>query len=506
MDIINKEDVLKVLINYNIWWRTWTIPKNEEKEIKRTMFSEASKAFLNKEIRRFVILTGARRVGKTTILYQQIQELLENGVSPKDILYVSLDNPILKFSTLDEIIDLYELQLSGEGEKYIFLDEIQYAENWDTWLKVIYDKNSKIHIMATGSASPIINQGVAESGTGRWVTITVPTLSFYEYCKLKGIQHNEITLEKFNSLTVKQVNNLMLKDISTNDIKQIETQISKNIKIEELENLTEKELGDLVIKLSALQKHFNRYIKIGGFPELALSSDDEYAQRILREDIVDKVLKRDMPSLFAIRNISILEKVFIYLCIKSSNIINYSNMSKDLDNTSIATVQDYIKYLKNANLIYESNPVNNKNGKILKSNPKVYIVDSAIRNAVLMKDDIITDTTELGYSVETAVYRHIYTYMKKYNGETGYYRDTKTDKEIDIVGKSLKNNFYVEVKYREKSEIKKDNPLYTIPNKEDKIFIITKEATDYGVTNLEDGKKIVKIPAFAFLYLLGMQE
>ena len=47
MDIINKEDVLKVLINYNIWWRTWTIPKNEEKEIKRTMFSEASKAFLN---------------------------------------------------------------------------------------------------------------------------------------------------------------------------------------------------------------------------------------------------------------------------------------------------------------------------------------------------------------------------------------------------------------------------------------------------------------------------
>ena len=167
MAIISEEDILKVLIKYNVWWQTGNIPKEAEKEMKRTVFNETSKAFLNNEIRRFVILTGARRVGKTTILYQQIQELLKSGISPKNILYVSLDNPILKLSTLNKILDLYELQLSGEGEKYIFLDEIQYAKDWDTWLKVLYDQNSKIHIMATGSASPIINQGVAESGTGR---------------------------------------------------------------------------------------------------------------------------------------------------------------------------------------------------------------------------------------------------------------------------------------------------------------------------------------------------
>ena len=273
-----------------------------------------------------------------------------------------------------------------------------------------------------------------------------------------------------------------------------------------MENLKEKELGNLVNILSILQKHFNRYIKIGGFPELVLSSDEEYAQRILREDIVDKVLKRDMPSLFAIRNISILEKVFLYLCFKSSNIINYSAMSQDLENTSIATIQDYIMYLKNANLIYESNPINNTNSKILKSNPKVYIVDSAIRNAVLMRDDIITDLAEMEYSVETATYRHIYTYMKKYNGEVGYYRNGKTNKEIDIVGNSVKTNMYIEVKYREKSAIKKDNPLYEIPDKNDKIYIITKESTDYGIIKLENGKKVVKIPAFAFLYLLGREE
>ena len=65
--------------------------------------------------------------------------------------------------------------------------------------------------------------------------------------------------------------------------------------------------------MSFLQPHFIRYLQVGGFPELALSSDDVYAQRILREDIVDKALKRDLPSIYAIRNINDLEKVFLYL-------------------------------------------------------------------------------------------------------------------------------------------------------------------------------------------------
>ena len=103
MSIISDEDILKVLINYNSWRKTGRIPKETEKDIKRTAFKEASEAFLNKEIRRFVILTGPRRVGKTIILYQQIKDLLDNGVEPKNILYVLLDNPILKLSRLKKI-------------------------------------------------------------------------------------------------------------------------------------------------------------------------------------------------------------------------------------------------------------------------------------------------------------------------------------------------------------------------------------------------------------------
>ncbi len=508
MSIINQDDILKVLISYNPWWKSGEVPKETLKNMKRTVYSEAQEAFLKKDIRRFVLLTGARRVGKTTILYQQIEQLIENGIDVKNILYVSFDNPILKFCKLNTLLELYDINISGEGEKYLFLDEIQYAEDWDNWLKVIYDQSTNIHVMATGSASPVIKQGVAESGAGRWITITVPTLSFYEYCKLKSQSEGErkITVRELNEMPVSEVNKLFVNKFSTliNELQEVDEKISKDLKIEDLKNLKEKELGDIVNTLSVLQKHFNRYIKIGGFPELVLSSDDIYSERILREDIVDKVLKRDMPSLFGIRNVSILEKVFLYLCFESSNIINYTAMSQELENTSVATIQDYILYLKNANLIYESKPIKNK---ILKGNPKVYIADSAIRNAVLMKDDIITDSTEMGYSVETAVYRHVFTYMSKYKGTTGYYREPKTEKEIDIVGNSLKANLYIEVKYREKTKtnINRNNPLYELPNENDNIFIITKDPLDYGIIKHEN-KKIVKIPAFAFIYILGRQE
>ena len=181
-------------------------------------------------------------------------------------------------------------------------------------------------------------------------------------------------------------------------------------------------------------------------------------------------------------------------------------MSQTLEGVSLPTLQDYIKYLQKANLIYISEMINNTGTKILKSNPKIYIVDSAIRNAVLMKDNVLIDATEMGYVVETAVYRHVYTYMQNKTGNIGYYREKDKDKEIDIVTESVKENMYIEVKYREKPEVKKDNPIYTRTGDSDRLFIITKNSEDCEVAQLENGKRLVKIPAYAFLYLIGLEE
>jgi len=526
MAIFNEEQVLKILNAYNPWWKSTQIPSDYLKEIKRTAYYETEKILTNKSIRRFVVLSGARRVGKTTILYQLIQELLAKGINEKNIIYISLDNPILKFGTLDKIMDIYINNLAVQGQIYIFLDEIQYATDWNSWLKVFYDQNKNWNIVATGSASPLIEKGITESGVGRWITINVPTLSFYEYCKLldeniidknefmdemeklsKDID-NKINKEGISQEKRKELIREIVDDIFQDhkDVEKINKKIPEKFSINNIENMEEEELIKIVNIIEPMRKFFNRYLTLGGFPELALSQDDKMAQRILREDIVDKVLKRDMPELFGIRNISILEKVFLYLCFESSNIINYTSMSQDLEGVTVPTIQDYVKYLKNANLIYISEQLNVSGTKLLKGKPKIYIADSALRNAVLMKDEVLTDATEMGYIVETAVYRHMYTYIKNTTGIIGYYRDGKSDKEIDIITNSVKENMYVEVKYRENSAIKQDNPIYQKIDDKDRLFVITKNIDDCSITQLKSGKKIVKIPAFAFLYLLGLEE
>ena len=113
-----------------------------------------------------------------------IENLIDEGVIPKNILYVSFDNPIIKLVNVEAVLSLYESLYPIEGTKYIFLDEIQYTENWELWMKVIYDSRKDIRLTATGSACPILEKGAVDSGTGRWSVLKIPTMSFYEYCRL----------------------------------------------------------------------------------------------------------------------------------------------------------------------------------------------------------------------------------------------------------------------------------------------------------------------------------
>ena len=96
MAMISEEEVIRIFSEYNYWWKTKTVKKENLKNMKRTTFYDVKEAFLNSDVRRFVLLSGTRRVGKTTIMYQIINELLKKGVNEKNILYISLDNPILK--------------------------------------------------------------------------------------------------------------------------------------------------------------------------------------------------------------------------------------------------------------------------------------------------------------------------------------------------------------------------------------------------------------------------
>ena len=425
-------------------------------------------------IRRTVVLTGTRRVGKTTIQYQMIEALLARGVPPQKIVFISMDHPMLKLSDFNDILECYHENVYAEQDVYYFFDEIQYAQDWDKWLKAIYDMQPDTQIVATGSASPALVKGNQESGAGRWSVIQVPTMSFYEYCELLNLDRPKLP---------------------------------KNLKVTPLLHMSQQERTRIMMQLTKVQNHFTRYLQVGGFPELALADNDIMAQQIMREDVVDKVLKRDLPSLYNIRNATELERIFLYLCNVSSEIVSIEAIAKELSGVSRPTVENYIQYLESANLIYQSWPINMAGKKVLKASPKIYIADAAIRNAVLMDESMLTDPVQMGKVVETAVYKHVAAFYYQQATSVGYFRGGKRGKEIDIVvDYPNTNNILIEVKYRDGAPVSDDDAISELCGEASAAIVVTKNASDFGVHNTKSGKDMIRIPAFAFLYLLGHAE
>ncbi len=474
MAIISREGILKVLSSYNPWWRTGTINPRLAKTYKRFAFYEAMGWLAQKDIRRIVVLTGTRRVGKTTIQYQMIEELLKGGVPPQRIVFISMDHPMLKLGGFSDILECYHENICPDQDVYYFFDEVQYAQDWDKWLKTIYDTQPDTKVVATGSASPALIKGSRESGAGRWTTIQVPTMSFYEYCELTGVERPSLPA---------------------------------GLRVTEFLSMTQPERTKIMLQLSKVQNHFTRYLQVGGFPELALAGSDVLAQQIMREDVVDKVLKRDLPSLYNIRNATELERIFLYLCNVSSEVVSLDAIARELNGVSRPTVENYIQYLESANLIYQSWPVNMAGKRVLKASPKIYIADAAIRNAVLMDDSLLTDPVEMGKIVETAVYKHLAALYYRDAASVGYYRGGRKGKEVDIVlERPSAKNILIEVKYREGAPIADDDAIVELCGEAALSIVVTKNAQDFGVHNTRSGPDLIRIPAFAFLYLLGHGE
>lgn len=474
MAITSKEGILKVLTAFNPWWKTGAVNPKMTKTYKRFAFHEAMKRLNQIDLRRIVVLTGTRRVGKTTIQYQMIDTLLKRGISPEKIVFISMDHPMLKLSGINDVLETYHENIYADQDVYYFFDEIQYAQEWDKWLKTIYDIQPDTNVVATGSASPALIKGNQESGAGRWTVIQVPTMSFYEYCELLELDR---------------------------------PRLPETLKMTQMLHMTQPERSRIMMQLQKVQKHFTRYLQIGGFPELALSDNDIIAQQIMREDVVDKVLKRDLPSLYNLRNATELERIFLYLCNVSSEIVSIEAIAKELSGVSRPTVENYIQYLESANLIYQSLPVNMAGKKILKASPKIYIADAAIRNAVLMDESLLSDPIEMGKIVETAVYKHVAAFYYQQATSVGYYRGGRKGKEIDIVvDKPNAYNILIEVKYREGAPIKDDDAIAELCAEASAAIVVTKSAADFGVHNTKSGNNMLRIPAFAFLYLLGHAE
>lgn len=240
------------------------------------------------------------------------------------------------------------------------------------------------------------------------------------------------------------------------------------------------------------------------------------AQKLLREDIVDKVLKRDMTALFGVRHVLELEQVFLYLCLHGGGLLDMQALCKDLQ-LKKPTVNNFISLLESTHLIYKLPPFG-YGKEILRARYKIYLADAAIAPSLLLKGiSLLEDPIALGIAVETAFFKHIFARYYALSVGFSYWRG-KRDREVDLVTEAEGRLTPFEVKYRSQhtgAGDLKGLAEFCETRKAPRGYVVTREMGDFSVLPLgfdvttKDGivpARIVKIPAPLACYWLGKTE
>ena len=366
MKEIPKEQILRRIGFENPWW----IPPNK---VPGTFTRLTPRPYLKLfyplvfggTVRRAPILMGPRRVGKTYLLHHCIACLLEDGIPPNHICYISVDSPTYVNLSLENIIDLYS-DATGVSylttPTYFFFDEIQYLRNWEQHLKSIVDTFPLIRCIASGSAAAALRLKSNESGAGRFYRLSPAAPN------LLRIPHANRRRRTFGIYREPQQPGIS----GTTDIK-------------------------------VLNDYFESYTNYGGYPEVALSRDiQDNPERFIKSDIIDKVLLRDLPSLYGISNIQELNSLFTSLAFNSAQEIALEEIAQH-SGVAKPTIKRYIEYLEAAFLIRVVHRVDDNARYFQRArNFKVYLTNPSLRTALFGATH--ADHDSFGRLVETAVF------------------------------------------------------------------------------------------------------
>jgi len=281
---------------YNEWWFSGKIRKELALPFKRYAFPKILESLKERQI---LIITGLRRVGKTTLLYQVIEKLLENGADPTKILYFSFEESLNDPKEVLSFYEKYVLKKSFEevGKIYIFFDEIQYARNWYSTVKQYYDIYPNLKFFISGSSSLLISKKALDHLAGRFFFLKLSPLYFSEFLEMKGIK---------------------MKDVEV---------FSRKYEI-----------------------YFLDYLRKAGFPEIVDWENEVKISEYIKNSVIDRVILKDLPIIFKTKDIILLEKITKFILSNAGAIINLNSLSRDIGSNKV-TVSNYLKYLETSLLI-----------------------------------------------------------------------------------------------------------------------------------------------------------
>ena len=331
-------EIINSIRKYNYWDGNFI-----DSGYKRKLYTDKIGQYIGNKLVK--VLVGQRRAGKSYILRQIASELISQGIKSENVLYVNKE--YMELLTLRSAIELEELykayrqELKPQGKVYLFIDEIQYIDQWERFVNShSQDFAEPCELFISGSNSNLLSGELATLLSGRYVEFEVFPFSYAEYC-----------------------------------------------------GITEQKVGS---------DSYKKYLQSGALPELFNLPNDEMKQNYV-SSIKDTVMLRNIVGRYKVKDVKLLDDLFVYLVNSAASIVSVTNIinffASKKRKTNYETLSTYITYLENSFLVHRAERYNIKGKDTISGNCKFYLNDLSYRNYLYSGYGY-----GLGYLLENAVY------------------------------------------------------------------------------------------------------
>lgn len=310
-----------VLEKQNPWW----FGKDFSTGVPRLHYYPRLSKYLDTE--EILLILGARRTGKSTLIYQLISSLELPESEMESILYMNLDEPVFQSQAdrADLLSSIIEEHITAtKKEKYfIFLDEVQNFEYWTQTLKTLYDTDKRLKFVLTGSTSSLLKKNTITRLSGRYLALTVFPLTFKEHLDFNGLKKP--------------------------------TSAEKKLEFEE-------------------------YLRHGSFPRISLEEDDVIKEELLK-NYYETIYLKDIIFPHKLRNNRDVINLLYFIISNVGKPFSYKSIASALE-ISADTVKEYLGYAEESYLLYSINKFDFSLRKQLANPKKIYCLDTGLINAV----------------------------------------------------------------------------------------------------------------------------
>lgn len=316
---------------------------------------------------------GIRRTGKSYMMYQQIHNLMNDGISSSQIIYVNFEDERLLEIGVDDLNTILEIGIEFSGSKgkpYLFLDEIQNVDGWEKFVRRVADMKYRINI--TGSNSKMLSKEIASTLGGRFMIVNVFPYSFKEY------------------LSANHIENIMLAQIGT------------------------KKRADIV-------SQYEQYVTYGAFPELV----DIKNKRVFLNNIYQTVYLQDIIARNKITNDFAVRLILKKIAESVTKALSFNRLTNIVKSTGISigkqTVINYVGHMLDSYLIFSLQNYASK-----KTSPKYYFMDTGLLGLMLLD----CKTTQLENLVAVEL-------IRRYGFENVYFFENNIEVDFYIPSENL---------------------------------------------------------------------